>query len=207
MLFRSGSTVLIQGETGTGKELVAQALHDADASRRRGPWVALNCAALTESLLESELFGHERGAFTGAVKTKVGRLEQAHGGSIFLDEIGEMSPALQGKLLRALEQREFQRVGGVETLRVDLRVIAATNRDLPKAIAEGRFREDLYYRLHVVTIRTPPLRERMEDVPLLAQEFLVEKCADLGVATKRIAPEVLEALGAYPFPGDRKSVV
>ncbi|MSP62910.1 MAG: sigma-54-dependent Fis family transcriptional regulator [Myxococcales bacterium] len=195
------ATVLITGESGTGKELVARALHDL-SRRRAAPFIAVNCAALAEPLLESELFGHERGAFTGAIKTKVGRLEQADGGTILLDEIGEMSPGLQTKLLRALEEREFHRVGGTEVLRVDLRVIAATNRDLPKAIALGLFREDLYYRLNVVTIRTPPLRERMEDLPLLAELFLVEKCADLGVPPKRFAPEALDLLAAHAFPGN-----
>ena len=197
----SDATVLVTGESGTGKELVARAIHDLSRRRER-PFIAVNCAALADPLLESELFGHERGAFTGAFKTKVGRLEQADTGTIFLDEIGEMSPGLQTKLLRALEQREFQRVGGTETLHVDLRVVAATNRDLPKAIAEGRFREDLYYRLHVVTLRAPPLRERMDDVPVLAELFLIEKCTDLGVPKKTLHPAALEALRAYHFPGN-----
>jgi DNA-binding NtrC family response regulator len=197
----SDATVLVTGESGTGKELVARAVH-ALSRRRDKLFLAVNCAALTEPLLESELFGHERGAFTGAVKTKVGRLEQADGGTIFLDEVGEMSPALQTKLLRAIEQREFQRVGGTETLHVDLRVVAATNRDLAQAIEAGRFREDLYYRLAVVTIKAPPLRERMDDLPLLAALFLAEKCAELGVPERRLAPEALEVLRRHSFPGN-----
>ena len=188
----SEATVLITGESGTGKELVARAIHDL-SRRRRGPFVAVNCAAIAEPLLESELFGHERGAFTGAVKTKVGRLEQAHGGTVLLDEIGEMSPGLQTKLLRALEQREFHRVGGTETIHVDLRVLAATNRDLARAVDEGRFREDLYYRLAVVVLRPPPLR---------AELFLAEKCEAMGVPRKRLGEDALAALAAHPFPGN-----
>jgi DNA-binding NtrC family response regulator len=193
--------VLVTGESGTGKELVARAIHGL-SHRRHGPFIAVNCAALAEPLLESELFGHERGAFTDAVRTKVGRLEQAHGGTILLDEIGEMSPGLQAKLLRALEEREFHRVGGTDLVRVDLRVIAATNRDLARAIAEGHFRADLYYRLKVVTIHTPPLRERPDDVALLGERFLAEKCAELRVPEKRLAPAAVAALRAYPFPGN-----
>jgi DNA-binding NtrC family response regulator len=164
--------------------------------------VAVNCAALNEELLESELFGHERGAFTGAHKTKIGRLEQADGGTVFLDEVGELSPAVQTKLLRALQERCFERVGGLSTIKVDLRLVAATNRDLPKLIAEGRFREDLFYRLNVVTIDAPPLRERAGDVRLLAELFVREKSAELRVAPRRLSPEALSALESHPFPGN-----
>jgi DNA-binding NtrC family response regulator len=195
------ATVLVTGESGTGKELVARAIHTLGKRRDRA-FVAVNCAALSAELLESELFGHERGAFTGAHKTKIGRLEQADGGTIFLDEIGDMSPALQTKLLRALEGRSFERVGGLATITVDLRVIAATNQDLPRAIAEGRFREDLYYRLNVVQVTPPPLRERTGDLPLLCELFLAEKAAELGVPKKRLAPAAFDALSAYAFPGN-----
>jgi DNA-binding NtrC family response regulator len=195
------ATVLVTGESGTGKELVARAIHTLGKRRDRA-FVAVNCAALTDELLESELFGHERGAFTGAHKTKIGRLEQADGGTIFLDEVGDMSPALQTKLLRALEARSFERVGGLETIHVDLRVIAATNQDLPRAIAEGRFREDLYYRLNVVQVTPPPLRERTGDLPLLCELFLAEKAAELGVPKKRLSPAAFEALSSNTFPGN-----
>jgi DNA-binding NtrC family response regulator len=195
------ATVLVTGESGTGKELVARAVHTLSKRRERA-FVAVNCAALSEHLLESELFGHERGAFTGAHKTKIGRLEQASGGTIFLDEVAEMSPALQTKLLRALAEHAFERVGGIETLRVDLRVVAATNRDLASRIAEGAFREDLFYRLNVVSIELPPLRERPGDLPLLAELFLREKAAELSVAPRRLQPEALSALLAYDFPGN-----
>jgi DNA-binding NtrC family response regulator len=195
------ATVLVTGESGTGKELVARAIHTLGKRRDRA-FVAVNCAALSAELLESELFGHERGAFTGAHKTKIGRLEQADGGTIFLDEIGDMSPALQTKLLRALEGRSFERVGGLATITVDLRVIAATNQDLPRAIAEGRFREDLYYRLNVVQVTPPPLRERTGDLPLLCELFLAEKAAELGVPKKRLSPAAFDALSAYAFPGN-----
>jgi two-component system NtrC family response regulator len=195
------ATVLVTGESGTGKELVARAIHDL-GKRRDHAFVAVNCAALSAELLESELFGHERGAFTGAHKTKIGRLEQAHHGTIFLDEVGDMSPALQTKLLRALEERSFERVGGLATIHVDLRVIAATNQDLPRAIAEGRFREDLYYRLNVVEVTPPPLRERAGDLPLLCELFLAEKAAELGVPKKRLAPAAFDALSSYRFPGN-----
>ena len=195
------ATVLVTGESGTGKELVARAIH-ALSKRREQPFVAVNCAALSADLLESELFGHERGAFTGAHKTKIGRLEQADGGTIFLDEVGDMSPALQTKLLRALEARSFERVGGLDTIHVDLRVVAATNQDLARAMSEGRFREDLYYRLNVVEVTPPPLRERAGDLPRLCELFLAEKAAELGLPRKRLSSEAFEALSSYPFPGN-----
>jgi two-component system NtrC family response regulator len=195
------STVLITGESGTGKELVARAIHYG-GRRREGAFVAVNCAALAPTLLESELFGHEKGAFTGAIKTKIGRLEQAHGGTIFLDEIAEITPALQTKLLRALQERTFERVGGTDPITVDIRVIAATNRDLEQGIQAGSFREDLYYRLNVITIHAPPLRERLEDVPLLCAAFLAEKAEEHGVRPKALTPEALAALQGYSFPGN-----
>jgi DNA-binding NtrC family response regulator len=197
----SDATVLVSGESGTGKELVARGIHFGGV-RREGPFVAVNCAALTDTLLESELFGHERGAFTGAIRTKVGRLEQANKGTVFLDEVGDMSPALQTKLLRALEERAFQRVGGTETIYVDVRFIAASNRDLEQGIAEGRFREDLYYRLNVIRIQMPPLRARMGDLPLLCNHFLRELAEAKGRAPRQLAPPALEALMQHSFPGN-----
>jgi two-component system response regulator HydG len=197
----SDATVLVTGESGTGKELIARAVHTLSRRRDRA-FVAVNCAALSDALLESEIFGHEKGAFTGAHKTKIGRLEQADGGTLFLDEVGEMSAAVQTKLLRALETRTFERVGGLDTIRVDLRVVAATNRDLPKAIREGRFREDLFYRFAVVTLHAPPLRERAGDIPVLAQLFCAEKAAELGLPARTLAPEALAALAGYDFPGN-----
>src|SRR6187549_3399361 len=168
---RSNSTILITGETGTGKEVVARAIHH-NSARRTHRFVALNCSAIPETLLEAELFGHVRGAFTGAVGARQGRFEQAHKGTLFLDEVGTMSPALQMKLLRALQEREFERVGESHTTKVDVRVIAATNSDLERMVAEGGFREDLFYRLNVIPVRLPPLRERREDIPLLVQHFM-----------------------------------
>jgi two-component system response regulator AtoC len=197
----SDATVLVTGESGTGKELIARAIHTLSRRRDR-PFIAVNCAAISEQLLESELFGHERGAFTGAHKTKIGRLEQADGGTVFLDEVGEMSPAMQTKLLRALAERCFERVGGLETLRVDLRVVAATHRDLPRRIAEGFFREDLFYRLNVVAIPVPPLRERPGDIRILAELFLKEKAAELAIPPRHLSPEALSALDSYAFPGN-----
>ena len=188
------STVLIFGETGTGKELVARAVHDASA-RRDSPFVAVNCAALPESLLESELFGHEKGAFTSAVGQRKGRFELAHEGTIFLDEIGEIPLAMQAKLLRVLQERRFERVGGTQTIESDVRVVAATNRDLLKLAKEGKFREDLYYRLNVVKIDLPPLCERADDIPLLAQHF-TQKFSRPGSPPKTIAPDALETLAA-----------
>ncbi|MDE3167401.1 MAG: sigma-54-dependent Fis family transcriptional regulator [Acidobacteriota bacterium] len=195
------ATVLITGETGTGKELAARALHVA-GGRRAGPLVAVNCSALPETLLESELFGHVRGAFTGAWQSRAGRFEQANGGTIFLDEIGELPLELQSKLLRVLQEREVQRLGGSESIRLDVRVVAATNCDLAARMDDGRFREDLYYRLNVVPLRMPPLREREGDVPLLARHFLEKICRAEGVPLKRLSPEAVERLGAYPWPGN-----
>jgi DNA-binding NtrC family response regulator len=188
------------GETGTGKELVARAVHDA-SPRRAAPVVAVNCAALPESLLESELFGHEKGAFTSAVGQRKGRFEMAHGGTIFLDEISEIPLAMQAKLLRVLQERKFERVGGSQTMEIDVRVVAATNRDLLRLAKEGKFREDLYYRLNVVKIDLPPLRERTEDIPLLAGHFL-EKFSRPGAPPKTISPEAMETLIHHRWPGN-----
>jgi DNA-binding NtrC family response regulator len=195
------AAVLIRGETGTGKELVASAIH-YQSRRRDKLFVAQNCAALTESLLESELFGHVRGSFTGADRTRDGLFQGAHQGTLFLDEIGEMSPAMQSKLLRALQEGEVRKVGATQAEKVDVRVIAATNRDLKREVEEGGFREDLYYRLNVVGIRVPPLRERREDIQPLLEHFLVEACEEAGVPPKRITPSALRLLGAYNWPGN-----
>jgi two-component system response regulator HydG len=192
---------LIQGESGTGKELVARAIH-ARSSRRGSPFVAVNCSALSEQLLESELFGHVRGAFTGAVGTHKGLFVAAHGGTLFLDEIGDMPQATQVKVLRALQEGEIKPVGAAETQTVDTRIIAATNVDLAEARARGRFREDLFYRLHVIGIHVPPLRERPEDIALLSYHFVRKHAQRLGKPTARIEPEALEALQAYRFPGN-----
>jgi Nif-specific regulatory protein len=197
----SSSTVLLLGESGTGKELAARAIH-LNSPRASKPFVAINCATLTESLLESELFGHEKGAFTGAIKQKRGRLELAEGGTIFLDEVGELSPAIQAKLLRALQTREFERVGGTKSIKVDVRTIAATNRDLKTAIKAGEFREDLYYRLNVVSIPMPPLRERRQDIPLLATYFVAEYSRKCKRRVTGIAPEARRLLCAYDWPGN-----
>ncbi|MGN6104892.1 MAG: sigma-54-dependent transcriptional regulator [Kofleriaceae bacterium] len=197
----SRATVLITGESGTGKELVANALHQR-SPRANGPFVKLHCAALAESLLESELFGHERGSFTGALARRDGRFSVADGGTLFLDEIGEISPAIQVKLLRFLQEHEFERVGGTQTIRVDVRVIAATNRNLLDEVARGRFREDLYYRLHVVAIEMPPLRERRTDIPALAQFFLERYARENGKAIEALAPETIDLLAAYDWPGN-----
>jgi DNA-binding NtrC family response regulator len=194
------STVLIFGETGTGKELVARAIHDS-SPRRDHPFVAVNCAALPESLLESELFGHEKGAFTSAVGQRKGRFELAHGGTIFLDEVGEIPLAMQAKLLRVLQERRFERIGGTQTVEVDVRVIAATHRDLLRLAKDGKFREDLYYRLNVVKIDLPLLHERPEDIPLLASHF-VQKFGRPGTALKTIAPEAMESLLQHRWPGN-----
>jgi Nif-specific regulatory protein len=195
------TTVLIRGESGTGKELAARALH-TNSGRRERPFVAINCAALTETLLESELFGHERGAFTGALAQKKGKLEVADGGTLFLDEVGEMSPVLQAKLLRVLQEREFERVGGARTIRVDVRVVAATNRDLEEAVRSGGFRQDLYYRLNVVSFEMPPLRERREDVPLLASYFVAKYAAKFKRKVTGLSSEARDWLTRYDWPGN-----
>jgi DNA-binding NtrC family response regulator len=195
------STVLITGETGTGKEVVARALHHA-SPRAHLPMVAVNCSALPENLLEAELFGHTKGAFTGALQQRVGRFEQAHNGTLFLDEIGDMPLDLQAKLLRVLQEREFQRIGSSETVRVDVRVVAASNANLPEKVAQGTFREDLFYRLNVVPVTMPPLRERASDIPLLAHHFLEKICRIEGIALKRIYREALDRLCAYHWPGN-----
>ena len=197
----SEATVLITGKSGTGKELVARAIHN-QSRRKDGPWVAVNCAALTESLLESELFGHEKGAFTGADKRRDGRFLQADGGTLFLDEIGEISLLMQVKLLRAIQQREIQRVGGDATLKVDVRIVAATNRNLLDEVAAGRFREDLYYRLNVVSIQVPSLQERREDIPLLAEHFLKVFGERNRKDVKGFTPKAMDMLVKYPWPGN-----
>ncbi|MBK9965598.1 MAG: sigma-54-dependent Fis family transcriptional regulator [Holophagales bacterium] len=197
----SEASVLLAGESGTGKELAARALH-ARSQRRDGPFVAVNAAALVDTLVESELFGHERGAFTGAVARRRGRLETAHRGTLFLDEVGEMAPSTQAKLLRVLETRSFERVGGTESVKVDVRVVAATNRDLPTEVREKRFREDLYYRLAVVTITLPPLRERREDIPGLASFFLARHAQRLGRRLDGFLPAALGRLVSYEWPGN-----
>ncbi|ACG73199.1 two component, sigma54 specific, transcriptional regulator, Fis family [Anaeromyxobacter sp. K] len=197
----SPSTVLITGESGTGKELIAKALHRG-SSRRDKPLIKVNCAAIPKDLVESELFGYERGAFTGAVGSKPGRFELADGGTLFLDEIGEVPVEMQVKLLRAIQESEFERVGGIKTLQVDVRLIAATNRDLKQLIADGRFREDLYYRLAVVPIALPPLRDRREDVPLLVRYFIEKYDQRLGKKVEGIEDEALELLANYSWPGN-----
>ena len=195
------TTVLLTGESGTGKEVVARFVHRGSA-RKDGPFVALNCAALPEQLLESELFGHERGAFTGAQATRAGRIEQAAGGVLFLDEVGEMSASVQAKFLRVLQEREYQRLGGLRTLRADVRVLAATNRDLKAAIARGMFREDLYYRLAVFDIELPPLRERAEDIPVMVDAFLEEIARNVGRPAAGISAPARKLLAAYRWPGN-----
>ena len=195
------TTVLITGESGTGKELVARALHE-NSSRRDKPFIKVNCAAIPKELIESELFGYERGAFTGAVGSKPGRFELANGGTLFLDEIGEIPVEMQVKLLRALQESEFERVGGIKTIRVDVRLVAATNRDLKKLIANSAFREDLFYRLNVVPIRLPALRERAPDIPPLVDHFLAKFNERLKKRVAGVEPEAMEILAGYPWPGN-----
>jgi DNA-binding NtrC family response regulator len=195
------ATVLLQGETGSGKELMARYVH-AHSARSAGAFIDLNCSAIPEHLLESQLFGHEKGAFTDAKHFKKGLFDLADGGTLFLDEIGEMPPQLQSKLLRVLESRTFRRVGGQADITVDVRVVAATHRDLQRAVAEGRFREDLYYRLNVVPISMPPLRERSEDIPMLAEHFLRRFCGELGRPAVRLGASALHAMMSYPWPGN-----
>src|SRR5260221_1226321 len=193
--------VLITGESGTGKELVARAIYQ-HGPRAKAPFLAINCAAIPENLLESELFGHEKGAFTGADRRRIGKFEQVSGGTLFLDEIGDMPPALQAKMLRLLQEQAFERIGGNETVRTDVRLIAATHRDLTAWSAEGKFRPDLYYRLGVFTIHLPPLRERGDDLPLLVHHYLRRFGPALGRDVQEIAPEAMERLRAYPWPGN-----
>jgi len=195
------ATVLITGETGTGKELAARALH-LSGPRRTGPMVAVNCSALPENLLEAELFGHVRGAFTGAVQSRVGRFEQAQGGTLFLDEIGELPMDLQAKLLRVVQEREVQRLGSSETIKLDIRIVAATNCDLAERVEQNRFREDLYYRLNVVPLHMPPLRQRRGDIPLLAAHFVEKICRAEGIAVKTLPPDAVERLCEYSWPGN-----
>jgi two-component system nitrogen regulation response regulator GlnG len=205
-LARASMTVLITGESGTGKELVARALHD-NSPRAHRPFVALNTSAIAADLLESELFGHERGAFTGATEKRIGRFEQANGGTLFLDEIGDMSAALQTRLLRVLAESEFFRVGGQVPLRVDVRVIAATHQDLAQAVAAGRFREDLYHRLNVMRIEVPPLRRRKEDIPELVRVYLERAAIELGVAPKSLHPKAAGQFMSYDWPGNVRELV
>lgn len=198
---RTNSTVLISGESGTGKELVARAMHTLSL-RRDHPFVAVNCGAMPEALLESELFGHVRGAFTGADRDKKGLIEAAEGGTVFLDEIGEMAPTMQVKLLRVLQDRKYRRVGGTEESSSNIRVIAATNRELPKLVGDGKFREDLFYRLNVIPVKMPPLRERTEDIPLIAEYFLGKYTREMNKTIEGFSTEALSALRAYPWPGN-----
>src|ERR1700731_3037641 len=197
----TNTTVFLQGESGTGKEMVARFIHRA-SPRKNGPFVAINCAALPEQLLESELFGYERGAFTDAHQAKAGQFEMASTGVLFLDEVSEMSPMAQAKLLRVLQEREFQRLGGTRIVKANVRVIAASNRDLQRAVAEGSFREDLFYRLQVFDIRMPPLRERRGDIPLLADAFLLELNRSTGCSSTGLTPEALEMLVGYEWRGN-----
>ncbi len=202
----SSMTVLITGESGTGKELVARALHQ-HSPRANKPFVALNTSAIASELLESELFGHEKGSFTGADARRIGRFEQANGGTLFLDEIGDMSAALQTRLLRVLAESEFYRVGGQASIKVDVRVIAATNQDLPRAVKESRFREDLYHRLNVIRIDTPPLRQRRADIPVLLKHYLAEAARELNAPIKSIDTEALDTLRSYDWPGNVRQLV
>ena len=198
---RSNSTILILGESGAGKEVLARAIH-AESPRAAGPFVEVSCAALTETLLESELFGHEKGSFTGATARRKGKFEAAHQGTLFLDEVGDIGPKLQLDLLRVLEERRFHRIGGNEPVEVDVRIVAATNKDLQKAVATGTFREDLFYRLNVIPIRLPPLRERREDIPLLVDHFVERLSAELGRGIEGVSREAMVALSTHPWPGN-----
>jgi two-component system, NtrC family, response regulator HydG len=202
----SEATVLITGESGTGKEMIAGLIH-GNSLRKDGPFIRFNCAAIAETLLESELFGHEKGAFTGADRRKEGKFRQADGGSLFLDEVSEMSLGMQVKLLRVLQERELTRVGGEEVLRIDVRLIAATNRDLLREVAANRFREDLFYRLNVVTLHVPPLRERPEDIPLLAQAFLLRFAEKNRKAIKSFTPQAMDRLLRHPWPGNVRELM
>ena len=198
---RSNSTILVLGESGSGKEVLARAIH-AESPRVDGPFVAVSCAALTETLLESELFGHEKGAFTGAIARRKGKFEAAHGGTLFLDEVGDIGPKLQLDLLRVLEERRVQRVGGNEPIEVDVRIIAATNRDLRKAALEGKFREDLFYRLNVIPVLIPPLRQRREDIPLLVESFVERLAVEMKKRIDGVSPDAMGALMAHDWPGN-----
>ena len=200
-------SVLIRGESGTGKELVARAIYHHSA-RRDGPFLAVNCAAMSETLLDSELFGHEKGSFTGADRRRIGKFEQCHGGTIFLDEVGDMSPLVQSKVLRLLQEQQFERVGGNETIATDVRIISATNRDLEAMGNEGKFRSDLYYRLHGFTIELPPLRERGDDILLLLENFLTRLPPELGKThVEGIAPDAVSLLMNYPWPGNVREML
>ncbi len=205
-LATSRASVLITGESGTGKELVAGAVHQR-GPRAAGPFIALNCAAIPENLIESELFGHEPGAFTDARERRIGKFEQAEGGTLFLDEIGELSPKVQAKLLRALQERRIERLGGSDSIEVDVRILAATHRDLEKEIAAGRFRSDLYYRIHVLPISIPPLRERREDIQLIAQHFLEKGRAEEKCGPTLLSKSAINALERYPWPGNVRELV
>ncbi len=196
----SSSTVLLLGESGTGKEVLAKYIHFC--SQRKGPFVAINCAAIPEELLEAELFGYEKGAFTGAIKSKPGKFEIANGGTIFLDEIGDLSPKLQAKLLRALQEKQIERLGSDHPIKIEVRIIAATNKNLEKEVKSGRFREDLFFRLNVIPIKLPPLRERKEDIPLLAQFFLKKICEREGIEEKTFSSSAIETLINYSWPGN-----
>ena len=198
---QSKASVLITGPSGTGKELIAKAIH-YDSPRKERPFISVNCGALTETLLESELFGHEKGAFTGAIAMKKGRFELADGGTLFLDEVGEMTPSLQVKLLRVLQEMEFERVGGTKTIEVDVRVLSASNRNLKEDVAQGSFREDLFYRLNVIHVEVPPLKERKEDIRLLVHHFIEKYRQDEGKSKIDLAPETWKALYSYPWPGN-----
>ena len=197
----TSATVLLTGENGTGKEMLARAIHE-ESPRASGPFVAVSCAALPETLIESELFGHEKGAFTNATQTRKGRFELANGGTLMLDEIGDLTPAVQVKLLRVLQERSFERVGGNKTLTVDIRLIAATNRDLEKEVAEGRFRQDLFFRLNVVPLALPPLRDRVDDIPILAAHFAAKSANRYGHAMPELTPKLIDVLQEYDWPGN-----